>query len=114
MPIYEFFCRNCRTRSSILMLKVFNTASICCQHCGSPSLDRLLSRFAAPKSQEARLASLVDPSNLGAFDEDAPQSVARLVKHLGREMGEDLDQDFGATRDKSVGDVEALSDNDSV
>jgi hypothetical protein len=59
-------------------------------------LDRLLSRFAAPKSEEARLESLADPSSLGGLDENDPHSVARFMKKMGEEMGED------------VGDVDAM------
>ncbi|BFU91769.1 MAG: hypothetical protein NTAFB01_29560 [Nitrospira sp.] len=52
-------------------------------------MDRLLSRFAAPKSEEARLESLADPANLGGLDESDPRSVARLMKKMGEEMGKD-------------------------
>ncbi len=61
-------------------------------------MERLLSRFAAPKSEEARLESLSDPANLGGIDENDPRSVARLMKKMGQEMGED------------VGDIEAMMD----
>ncbi len=54
-------------------------------------MERLLSRFAAPKSEEARLESLSDPANLGGIDENDPRSVARLMKKMGQEMGEDVD-----------------------
>ena len=61
-------------------------------------MNRLLSRFAAPKSEEARLESLADPATLGGLDESDPKSVARLMKKMGQELGED------------VGDVEAMLD----
>ncbi len=61
-------------------------------------MNRLLSRFSAPKSEEARLESLADPATLGGLDESDPKSVARLMKKMGQELGED------------VGDVEAMLD----
>lgn len=55
----------------------------------------MMSRFAAPKSEEARMESLADPSKFGDLDENDPQSMARFMKKMGREMGEDLGDDFG-------------------
>jgi hypothetical protein len=48
------------------------------------------SRFASPKSEESRLESLADPSNLSGLDENDPGSVARWMKKMGKEMGEDF------------------------
>lgn len=89
MPIYEYSCQECRKRSSFLVINPRRPRSIVCRHCGSLKLDRLLSRFAAPKSEEARLESLADPANLGGLDESDPRSVARLMKKMGEEMGKD-------------------------
>lgn len=60
-----------------------------------------MSRFAAPKSEEARLESLADPSNLGNLDENDPQSMARWMKKMGREMGEDVGEDFEEALDEA-------------
>ncbi len=60
-----------------------------------------MSRFAAPKSEEARLESLADPSNFGDLDENDPQSMARWMKKMGREMGEDVGEDFEEALDEA-------------
>jgi len=52
-----------------------------------------MSRFASPKSEEARLASLADPDTLGDLDESDPESMNRFMKKMGDEMGEDLGKD---------------------
>ncbi len=49
-----------------------------------------MSRFAMPKSEDARLESLSDPSSLSGLDENDPKSVARWMRKMGREMGDDL------------------------
>jgi putative FmdB family regulatory protein len=98
MPIYEYACQECHKKSSVLVLNPRNPSVAICRHCGSSRMERLLSRFAAPKSEEARLESLADPANLGGVDENDPRSVARLMKKMGQEMGED------------VGDIEAMMD----
>ena len=90
MPIYEYSCQECRKRSSFLVMNPRHPRSIVCLHCSSLKLERLLSRFAAPKSEEARLESLADSANLSGLDESDPRSVARLMKKMGEEMGEDV------------------------
>jgi len=92
MPIYEYVCQQCHRRSSILTLRAESPGSTRCRHCDSPKVDRLLSRFASPKSEDARLESLMDPSTLGHLDENDPTSVARFMKKMGQEMGEDVSE----------------------
>jgi len=94
MPIYEYSCLDCRRRSTFLLLKP-QEDKVSCKHCNSTNLERMMSRFAAPKSEEARMESLADPSKFGDLDENDPQSMARFMKKMGREMGEDLGDDFG-------------------
>jgi putative FmdB family regulatory protein len=90
MPIYEYRCRKCGRRYSVLTLRVSETATPQCDKCGSRAADRLLSRFAMPKSEEARMESLADPGALGGLDESDPKSVARWMRKMGKEMGDDL------------------------
>lgn len=94
MPIYEYRCTACGRRSSLLVLSISNPAPVSCTHCQSAQVERVMSRFAAPKSEDARLESLTDPGNFGDLDENDPQSMARFMKRMGKEMGEDLGDDF--------------------
>lgn len=106
MPIYEYRCGECRKRSTILMLTTAQSVAPACKHCGSTQLERLMSRFAAPKSEEARLEALADPSNLGDLDENDPDSMKRFMKKMGRELGEDFDDALeGAEGDMAESDV---------
>ena len=90
MPLYEYRCLECKKRSTILVLSLANPKPPSCAHCESPRLERLLSRFASPKSDEARLESLADPNALVGLDENDPQSMARFMKKMGDEMGENF------------------------
>jgi putative FmdB family regulatory protein len=90
MPIYEYRCNQCRKKVSILTLRVSEKVDERCEHCGSTSLTRLLSRFATTKSEDSRLDSLADPSNLGGLDESDPRSMARWMRKMGKEMGEEF------------------------
>lgn len=89
MPIYEYYCNKCSKKMSWLVLKPAEFQPQC-KFCGSRDVDRLFSRFASPKSEKSRLESLADPTNLSGLDENDPSSVARWVKKMGREMGEDF------------------------
>ena len=53
-------------------------------------MDRLFSRFSSPKSEEARIESIADPSSFSGLDENDPASVARWVKKMGGELGDDF------------------------
>ncbi len=72
-------------------------------------MDRLLSRFSSPKSEEARLESLSNPDNLGGLDEHDPESVSRFMKHMGEEMGEDVGEEVEAMMDSA--DTESSDDS---
>jgi len=61
-----------------------------CKFCKSADMERLFSRFSSPKSEDARMESLADPSSFSGLDENDPSSVARWVKKMGRELGDDF------------------------
>lgn len=119
MPIYEYECDKCHRRSSILTMRVSEKIDAVCKHCGSDKLSRLMSRFAMPRSEESRMDALSDPSAFGDLDENDPKSVAKVMRKLGKEMGDEvggpeLDQaidelerggDGGGSDDDSSGDL---------
>ena len=67
MPLYEYLCLDCKKRSTILVLNLTNQTQAGCSHCASARVERILSRFASPKSEEARLEALADPDNLAGL-----------------------------------------------
>ena len=71
-------------------------------------MSRLMSRFAMPRSEESRLDSLADPSRMGAIDENDPKSVARMMKRMGKEMGEEFS---GPEFDAAVEEIESSGDS---
>ena len=103
MPIYEYRCRKCGKRFSVLTLRVGERVTPKCERCGERAADRLMSRFAMPKSEDARLESLSDPSSLSGLDENDPKSMARWMRKMGREMGDELG---GEDMDEMVDEME--------
>ncbi|MCL4846790.1 MAG: zinc ribbon domain-containing protein [Acidobacteria bacterium] len=93
MPIYEFRCQSCRRKTTALVLVRARIGEVRCEHCGSGELERLWSRFAMVRSEESRLDALADPSALSGLDEQDPRSVARWMKRMGQELGEDVSSD---------------------
>lgn len=114
MPLYEYRCLDCHKRSTVLVLSLIHHAPPTCSHCLSPRVERILSRFASPKSEAARLEALAEPDNLAGLDENDPQSMARFMRKMGDEMGEDLGSDLSeAIEPEGAGPLE-LEGTDSL
>jgi len=109
MPIYEYRCRDCQKRFTVLTLRISERARPHCDKCGSRRADRLLSRFAMPRSDAARQERLSDPSALSGIDESDPKSVARWMRKMGKEMGDDLG---GGDFDQMVDEIETGGEAD--
>lgn len=104
MPIYEYRCRDCRKRYTMLTLRVSEESVPQCDKCGSRRAERLLSRFAMPKSDAKRQERLADPSAMAGIDESDPKSVARWMRKMGKEMGDEMGgEDFDAMVDEIEG-----------
>jgi putative FmdB family regulatory protein len=104
MPIYEYRCSKCKKKVSVLTLRVSEAVNPECDRCGSKDLSRLMSRFATVKSEESRLDALSDPSSLSGLDENDPKSMARWMRKMGKELGEEFSgEDF----DQMVNEMEA-------
>jgi len=114
MPLYEYRCLACLKRSTILVLSPTNPKPIACPHCQSARLERLMSRFASPKSEEARLASLADPDALAGLDENDPESMQRFMNKMGDEMGEDLGDDVAEAMDSPNSDSPDMGSIDGL
>src|SRR5687767_2773417 len=91
MPIFEFECRQCGAKTTALVMVRERVGEVRCKRCGGADLQKLYSRFATPRSDEARMDALGGDSMLAGVDENDPASVARAMQRMGREMGEDGD-----------------------
>lgn len=102
MPLYEYRCNACGRR--VTLLRSFSdTSAPCCPLCESDDLTRLISRVSVLRSEESRLDSLADPSSLAGLDENDPRSIARWMRKMSDETGEDMGPEF----DEMVGRLEA-------
>jgi len=102
MPIYEYRCLHCGRRVSLLF-RTYAAASEArprCPACQSEELRRLVSRVRLMGSEESRLENLASPDSLGDVDENDPRSIARWMRRMGQETGEDLGPEFDEVVDR--------------
>jgi len=116
MPLYEFFCPECRKKSSFL---VRSTSSFKpkCSICGSTNVSRVISTFAYHKSlqtihEESGEPSLhaspdyyKDPRNIG-------RGIEKRFKELGMEMPGEIQHKIQAAREGEL--PEAVKDMQSA
>ena len=93
MPIYEYRCEDCGKISEFLMIKTEEKVAPQCKRCKSKKMSRVLSKVRVIRSEESRIESLADPSKWGDLDENDPKSMAKMMKRMGKEFGENMDMD---------------------
>jgi putative FmdB family regulatory protein len=111
MPVYEYRCQTCQNRVSLrLSYAEYGVKKVTCPVCGGKNLKRLIGRVRVAKSEDRRLDDMSDPSFFGDVDENDPKSIARAMKRMGQEMGEDLPPEFDEITER----LEAGEDPESI
>ena len=101
MPIYEYRCHDCRRRVNLFFRSFSDVQDEpICPHCGGAHLTRLISRVAVVRSEDGHLDDLSDPSMLDGLDEDDPKSMARWMRKMSAEAGEDMPPEFDEVIDR--------------
>jgi putative FmdB family regulatory protein len=102
MPIYEYYCADCRKRVSVFF-RTFGEASddaAVCPNCQGTRLRRLVSRVAVLKSEESRMENLADPSLMSGLESEDPAALASFMRRMSGEMGEPLDAEMTEVLDR--------------
>ena len=102
MPIYEYYCGDCRRRVSVFF-RTFSAASsetAYCPRCESVNLRRLVSKVAVLKSEESRLDNMADPSFMAGLENEDPRALAGFMRKMSDEMGEPLDAEMSEMVDR--------------
>jgi putative FmdB family regulatory protein len=101
MPIYEYRCQDCRRRVSLLFRSFADIGDKpACPRCGGTNLTRLISRVSVVRSEDSRLDNLSDPSMLDGLDEQDPKSLARWMRKMSGEVGEEMPSEFDEVIDR--------------
>jgi putative FmdB family regulatory protein len=104
MPLYEYFCQDCQKRFDVSMTySEYGQRAVICPHCQSKNVRRRIPRVRVAKSDSARADSLAsdfsDPSALAGLEND-PQAMGRVMRKMGKEMGEELPPEFNEVVDR--------------
>jgi len=102
MPIYEYLCRECGRRNTLLVMKREGQPAPACRHCRSEDLQRLLSGFAVHRTEADRLRGL-DPSRTpdDSFyrdDRNIGLRAKKRMQELGVSLGDSLDEKIEKAR----------------
>ena len=113
MPIYEYYCFDCRKKVSIFYrtLSAAQAAEPVCPICGGKRLHRLVSRVRVVHSEEDRLERMLDNDWLAGLDEEDPRALARLMREMKNELGEEADD---PELDEMIGRLEAGESPDAI
>ncbi|UCH51698.1 MAG: zinc ribbon domain-containing protein [Chloroflexota bacterium] len=117
MPVYEFFCPECRKKSSFLVRSA-SSFEPKCSKCGSPNVSRVISTFAYHKSITTIHEESGEPSRHPSADYyKDPRNIGRWAekkfKDMGMEMPGEIQQKIQAAREgelpESVKDLQSAS-----
>ncbi|RIK38607.1 MAG: hypothetical protein DCC55_20600 [Chloroflexi bacterium] len=112
MPIYEYYCFDCRKRVSVFF-RSFSVASdeaAHCPVCEGQRLRRLVSRVSVLKSEESRLDGMEDPSLLAGLENEDPRALAHFMRKMSDDLGEPLDPEMNEV----IGRLEAGESPDAI
>jgi putative FmdB family regulatory protein len=104
LPDYEYRCRDCRKRVTVYQSYAdYGTQAVVCPLCGGSRLTRLLNRVRLMRSDESRLEAASDEAAWDSLDEEDPRAMARMIRRMGRDLGEEVPSEF----DEIVGRMES-------
>ena len=106
MPIYEYLCRDCNTIFQFLVRVTSTHSPPLCPECGSGPMDRVMSSFSLSRAS----SSQDDFQDLEGLDTEDPREMARSVRRMAEEMGEELEPEVRHALER----LEAGEDPDSV
>jgi putative FmdB family regulatory protein len=100
MPTYPYTCLDCHKRFEVFMsYSEYGSKTVYCKHCNSPNVQRRIGRIRIAKSEESRLESLADPSQLEGMEDD-PKAMGRMMRQMSQEMGEDAGPEMDEVIDR--------------
>ena len=104
MPIYEFICQKCHTKSSILVRSIDEPFTPICSNCGSNNLVRTVTSFACHKSTQTVWEESGKPQHFPSPDyykdpRNIGRSTEKRFKELGLDMPDQIKEQIKAARE---------------
>lgn len=101
MPTYDFLCNNCEQRFDVFLTYAeYGKVPVHCTHCRSNNVRRRLTKVRVARSDDSRMEAVA--GDLGGIEglENDPQAMGKMMRKMGREMGEDLPPEFDEVVDR--------------
>ena len=101
MPTYDFICSDCEKRFEVFMtFSEYDSKAVHCAHCQSGHVRRRMTKVRIARSDESRMESAADDFSGMEGLEDDPKAMARMMRKMGNDMGEDLPSEFNEVVDR--------------
>ncbi len=110
MPIYEYLCKRCNMIYQFLVRDLSGKLDPACPRSGESGLERVMSSFSTARKDSGSMSDAADDPILAGVDEDDPRSMARAIRHMADEMGEDL----GPELEEAISRLEAGEDPEDI
>lgn len=108
MPIYEYYCSTCNTIYQFLIRGSRKAEDLRCPKCRKGDLERVMSQFSTTSSKSGSDDAIA--SEMADIDESDPRAMARAVRRMADEMGEDL----GPELEHALGRLESGEDPEKI
>lgn len=101
MPTYDFICNTCEKRFEVfLTYSDYGRKPVYCEHCHSTDVRRRMTKVRIAKTEDSRLESMADDFSGFEGMEDDPAALGRMMKKMGKEIGEELPAGFDEVVDR--------------
>ncbi|MBI3168246.1 MAG: zinc ribbon domain-containing protein [Chloroflexi bacterium] len=101
MPTYNFICNTCQKRFEVfLTYNEYGKKAVHCEYCNSADVRRRMTKVRIAKTDEGRLEAMANDFTGFEGMEDDPAALGRMMKKMGKEMGEDLPAEFDEVVDR--------------
>jgi putative FmdB family regulatory protein len=101
MPTYDFICNKCNQRFDVFQtFSEYGKKAVHCTHCQSDNVRRRMTKVRIAKSDSSRMESAADDFSGMDGIEDDPRALAKMMRKMGGEMGEELPSEFNDVVDR--------------
>jgi putative FmdB family regulatory protein len=92
MPVYQYQCLYCKKRFEVsLSYKEYGVKNVLCPHCASDQVQRHIGRIRIAKSEESRIDSLTDTTDLEGLEND-PRAMGKMTNEMGEDVGPEFNE----------------------
>jgi putative FmdB family regulatory protein len=91
MPIYEYRCSDCKRITNVFVRSVSSTIpEVQCEHCGSASVERAISKFGIGRTVDSIIDQYGDPGVDGDGEYRDPRQIGRWAEKKFEEYGMEM------------------------